>query len=179
MRVYHFTSTTGDFAPSPIRGWVMCEDAEAEIEKARREARLQGIQEAGSIRLDREQAARANERERIVWEITKFWSDDKAWDESCLQRLLEHIKSHPAQKPCTCEHHGIGKPRWDCMCPTHGGPEKNGYKAQEPKPLEKLDDDRSKYYPSQPELVGKFNALVDVVNDLLRRMNEISPGNRP
>ena len=61
------------------------------------------------------------------------------------------------------------------MCPTHGGPEKNGYKAQEPKPLEKLEPGS---FHSDLD-VQRFNALVDVVNDLLRRMNEISPGNRP
>ena len=91
MRVYHFTSTTGDFAPSPIRGWVMCEDAEAEIEKARREGRDEVLQSRLSehwpnVQKRLEESARADERERIFIYIRDLISSCKFRDEEQRSR---------------------------------------------------------------------------------------------
>ena len=137
MRVYHFTSTTGDFAPSPIRGWVMCEDAEANIEKARREGMATQMQ----ICEHHVETARADERERIVQIIKGLYSNRGTVTTHQLHEILDCIASLP---------------------------------PQEPKPLERFGPNEI-WQPAE----RKLNALVDVVNDLLRRMNEISPGNRP
>jgi hypothetical protein len=46
---------------------------------------------------------------------------------------------------------------------------------QDPKPLEKIE---AGVY-TDAYVINAINALVDAVNDLVRRLNEISPGNRP
>jgi hypothetical protein len=92
-----------------------------------------------------ENEIRLDERERIVREITKFWSDRKAWDENRLARLLDYLKSRapPEPKPLTkidtskfSEQY-----RWDNIC----------------------------------EIAYAVNALVDAVNDLTRRFKSQEP----
>jgi hypothetical protein len=193
--------TEWKWGETPSGQWVSFIDAEAEVEKARREARLQGIQEAGSIRLDREQAARADERERIVRELTAArekaidgkhsdtWlggfgeaerivrADRSPCDCGCIDR---HFVSSTGICQCSCHdadvyHYGMaGVHPLDIDIlkePTHF----TGF-AVKPKPLEKLFFTDSEW---DGQLYRKFNALVDAVNDLVRRLNEISPGNRP
>ena len=140
MRVYHFTSTTGDFAPSPIRGWVMCEDAEAEIEKARREGRDEVLQSRLSehwpnVQKRLEESARADERERIRAEYKRLREDHLAAEAAEL--AMGEIET-----------------------------------AQKPKPLEKLEHgaDFETGLGLSREGVAKLNALVDAVNDLIRRI---------
>lgn len=141
------------------RVWVPREHAEAEIEKARREARLQGIQEAGSIRLDREQAARAEERERIADMLEREMNapdskdHDAEWNRvtrnalryaiTCIRRGVRCTHSngflvYDAKSIGRCS---ICGEKWPFMTATEVNIRMNvndTYTPQEPKPLDDL-----------------------------------------
>jgi hypothetical protein len=173
MRVYHFTSTTGDFAPNPIRGWVMCEEAENEIEKAMRERWLTTPQA-----LER---ARADERERIVREVANLHLyDTRSADyRSALLDAINHIKSCSVRElcDCGCRDRKFASSSGICHCSCHDADVYLQF-PKEPEPLEKVSLSKA-LNVWQDDVTTAINALVDAVTDLLRRMNEISPGNRP
>jgi hypothetical protein len=124
--------------------------------------------------------ARADERERIADMIEREMNAPDSKDHAAewnrvtrdaLRYAITCIRNpRPAKPFCVCdeyfERHGKHHP--NCGCEPKD--------AQEPKPLEKLFFTDSEW---DGQLYRKFNALVDAVTDLLRRMNEISPGNRP
>ena len=118
--------------------WVLYSDAEAEIEKARRE----GVATQMQICEHHVETARAEERKRIVQIIKGLYSNRGTVTTHQLHEILDCIASLP---------------------------------PQDPKPLEKIE---AGVY-TDAYVINAINALVDAVNDLVRRMNEISPGNRP
>ena len=122
MKVYNFSSTTGDIAPVPKNGWVMADDAE----KAQREGMATQMQ----ICEHHVETARAEERKRIVQIIKGLYSNRGTVTTHQLHEILDCIASLP---------------------------------PQEPKPLEKLFFTDSEW---DGQLYRKFNALVDVVNEL-------------
>jgi len=73
-------------------------DAEAEIEKARSEGRLEAYNTSSeSIR----ESLRADERERIVKLITEKWG---FWDKACLAQVLDWIGHDAIPDPKPLEH---------------------------------------------------------------------------
>lgn len=121
----------GSVVPNGDGGLVFYTDAEAAIEKARREGVVTGFNSIPNMA-----HARADERDRIRGKYRRLRSD----------HLAEEAADIAMADP-----------------------------AQEPKPLEKMEPGS---FHSDLD-VQRFNSLVDAVNDILRRLNEISPGNRP
>jgi hypothetical protein len=152
---------------------VLRNEADAAIEKARREGFHQGENHF-------EKSIRADERERIVRELTA--AREKAIDgkhsDTWLGGFGEAERIVRADRsPCDCgciDRHFVSS-TGICQCSCHDADVYLQF-PQEPKPLEKLFFTDSEW---DGQLYRKFNALVDAVNDILRRLDEISPGNRP
>ena len=161
---------------------VLRNEADAAIEKARREGFHQGEERiVRELTAAREKAIDGKhsdtwlggfgEAERIVR------ADRSPCDCGCIDR---HFVSSTGICQCSCHdadvyHYvmaGVHPLDIDILKePTHF----TGF-AVKPKPLEKLFFTDSEW---DGQLYRKFNALVDAVNDILRRLDEISPGNRP
>jgi len=127
--------------------WVLAHDAEAEIEKARREGYAAAFNDGKAYARGDERTIRADERERIFRILA-----GRGWGEALTDIIA--IMNEPKSEKAAYEAAQGKMDRWFWST----------YYPSEPKPLEKLPEELSSVY------ADKINALVDAVNEIRSKL---------